>query len=263
MLTVAKVTSGLAVLYADYLQAKSQAPELGDYYLRDGERVEAPGRWAGGARAVGADPARSVSGEQLRLLMTVRRPDTGLPLRRVGGSGEAVAAIDATFSAPKSVSAAWALASPELRDAIERAQELAVDRALGYAVEQVAMIRERVDAHTVIHAKPAEVIATSWRHTTARARGWFSAASSAPPTAQSSHVSSQGWGSGSSGAPAAVAATSSWKASRSRCWTAGPVAVSRSAKRSSNDWRTSRPRWPRSSPLAARTRGQRGNSCGR
>ncbi len=31
------------------------------------------------------------------------------------------------------------------------------------------MIRERLDRQTVIHARPAEVIATSWRHTTARA----------------------------------------------------------------------------------------------
>jgi conjugative relaxase-like TrwC/TraI family protein len=76
-----------------------------------------------------------------------------------------VSAIDATFSAPKSVSAVWALSSPELRGAIERA----VDRALGYAVERVPMIRERTNKHTVIRSKPAEVIATSWRHTTARA----------------------------------------------------------------------------------------------
>ncbi len=44
--------------------------------------------------------------------MEVRRPDTGEQLRRVGANGEAVAAIDATFSAPKSVSAVWALACP-------------------------------------------------------------------------------------------------------------------------------------------------------
>ncbi|MDQ6776773.1 MAG: relaxase domain-containing protein [Actinomycetota bacterium] len=168
MLTVAKVTSRLAAGYAEYLEGKAQTPELGDYYLKDGERVEAPGRWAGGATAVGANPDRRVSGEELRALMAVRRPDTGLPLRRVGGNGEAVSAIDATFSAPKSVSAVWALASPELRALVERAHEDAVDRALAYAVERVPMIRERVDKQTVIRSMPAEVIATSWRHTTAR-----------------------------------------------------------------------------------------------
>ena len=100
MLTVAKVTARVASGYADYLEGKVTASELGDYYLKDGERVEAPGRWVRGAAAVGCDPATAVSGEVLRELMAVRRPGSGKPLRRVGGSGEAVAALDATFSAP-------------------------------------------------------------------------------------------------------------------------------------------------------------------
>jgi len=169
MLTVAKVTQGSAAGYADYLEGKAQAAELGDYYLKSGERVEAPGRWAGGATAVGCDPDVVVGGEQLRALMAVRRPDTGGPLRRAGGTGEAVAALDATFSAPKSVSAIWAVADQELRTEIERAHEHAIDRALRYSVKQVAMIRQRVDQQTVVHAKPAALVATSWRHTTARA----------------------------------------------------------------------------------------------
>ena len=169
MLTVAKVTQASAGGYADYLEGKAKATELDDYYLKDGDRVEAPGRWVGGAAAVGAHPEIPVTGEQLRSLMAVRRPDTGEPLRRAGGSGGAVAALDATFSAPKSVSAIWAVADPELRAEIERAHERAIDQAVSYSVERVAMIRQRIDQETVIHAKPAGVIATSWRHTTARA----------------------------------------------------------------------------------------------
>jgi conjugative relaxase-like TrwC/TraI family protein len=169
VLTVAKVTQGSAAGYAGYLEGKARAPELGDYYLRDGDRVEAPGRWAGGAAAVGGHAEFPVTGDQLRSLMAVRRLDTGEPLRRAGGSGEAVAALDATFSAPKSVSAIWAVADPGLRAKIERAHEWAIDRALAYSVERVSMIRQRVDQETVIHAKPAGVIATSWRHTSARA----------------------------------------------------------------------------------------------
>jgi conjugative relaxase-like TrwC/TraI family protein len=170
MLTVAKVSQGSAAGYAEYLEGKARAAELGDYYLKDGERVEAPGRWAAGAGAVGAHPELPVSGEQLRQLMAVRRPDTGNALRRAGASGEAVAALDATFSAPKSVSAiSWAVAGPELRAEIERAHEHAIDRALAYSLKRVAMIRQRVNHSSVIHAKPAGLIATSWRHTTARA----------------------------------------------------------------------------------------------
>ncbi len=53
VLTVAKVTQGQAAGYAEYLEAKSEPDELGDYYLKDGDRVQAPGRWAAGADAVG------------------------------------------------------------------------------------------------------------------------------------------------------------------------------------------------------------------
>ncbi len=169
VLTVAKVTQRSAAGYADYLQGKARASELGDYYLKDGERVEAPGRWVQGAAAVGAEPDLAVAGDQLRALMDVRRLDTGEPLRAAGASGEAVSAIDATFSAPKSVSAVWAVADFRLRSEIERAHETAIDRALEYSLRHVAMIRERLDPRTVIHAKPSALIATSWRHTTARA----------------------------------------------------------------------------------------------
>jgi conjugative relaxase-like TrwC/TraI family protein len=169
MLTVAKVGAGAAGGYADYLDGRSRPSVLGDYYLKEGERVEAPGRWAAGAVAVGADPEAAVSGEMLRALMAVRRPDNGMPLRRVGANGQAVAAIDATFSAPKSVSAVWALASPGLRERVERAHEHAIDMALAYATRLVPMIRERVDRETLVRVVPEALVATSWRHTTARA----------------------------------------------------------------------------------------------
>ena len=87
--------------------------------------------------------------------MAVRHPVSGEQLRRVGANGEAVVAIDATFSAPKSVSAVWALGSPEVRAALEAAQERAVDRALAHAVEFVPMVRRRVDQETVVRENAA------------------------------------------------------------------------------------------------------------
>jgi conjugative relaxase-like TrwC/TraI family protein len=171
MLTVAKVTADHAGEYADYLEAKSEPDELGDYYLKDGDRVQAPGRWAGGAEIVGCDPNRPVERQVLRQLMAVRRPDSGEPLRRAGSTGEAVTAIDATFSAPKSVSAVWALATPVLRQRIEQAHEQAIDRALEHSLRYVSMTRERIGQQTAIHNKAKWLIATSWRHTTARSVG--------------------------------------------------------------------------------------------
>ena len=167
----------------EYLDGKARAPELGDYYLKDGERTEAPGRWAAGAERFGLDGQVPVSGEQLRTLMDVRRPDNGEALRRAGSTGEAVAALDATFSAPKSVSAAWAVADPKLRERIEAAHETAIDRALAYATRQVPMLRRRVSQDTVLHEKAAGLVATSWRHTTARA-----VAEQAPDPQLHSHV---------------------------------------------------------------------------
>lgn len=172
MLTVAKVAASGAGAYGRYLEGRTVAPAAGDYYLSAGERVEAPGRWAlgeQGAATLGVDASRAVAAEEFRVLMAVRNPSTGAALRSGGAGGEAVAAIDATFSAPKSVSVVWALGSPELRAALEAAQERAVDAALGHAVEFVPMVRRRVDRVTVLRETPAELIASSWRHTTARA----------------------------------------------------------------------------------------------
>lgn len=172
VLTVAKVSAGGGAGYARYLEGKTQPPEQGDYYLRDGERVEAPGRWllgSDGAGALGVDASSAVASDDFHAVMAVRHPVSGEPLRRVGANGEAVVAIDATFSAPKSVSAVWALGSPELRDAIEAAHERAIDRALQHATELVPMVRRRVDQKTVVREPAREILASSWRQSTARA----------------------------------------------------------------------------------------------
>ncbi len=172
VLILAKITRASAGGYAEYLEGKTRSAALGDYYLKDGERTEAPGRWVQGATQFGVDPEQPVTAEQLHMLMDVRRPDTGEELRRAGGSGEAVSAIDATFSAPKSVSAVWALADRHLRADIERAHEAAIDRALHHAIRLVPMLRRRVSQDTVLHEKASGLISTSWRHTTARHGRW-------------------------------------------------------------------------------------------
>jgi len=170
---VVKVSVAQGNVYARYLEGRTAGSAAGDYYLRDGERVEAPGRWligAAGAAAIGVeDVAVPVDPDAFRSLMAVVNPATGGPLRRVGGNGDAVGAIDCTFSAPKSVSAVWALASPALRSGIEAAHERAVDAALEHAVAVVPMVRRRVSREAVVRVHPVEMLATSWRHTTARA----------------------------------------------------------------------------------------------
>jgi conjugative relaxase-like TrwC/TraI family protein len=173
LLTVVKVSVAQGTVYASYLQGRTARSAAGDYYLRDGERVETRGRWALGplgAAAIGVENTDvPVDPDAFRSLMAVVNPATGQALRRVGGNGNAVGAIDCTFSAPKSVSAVWALASPELREEIEAAHERAVDAAVAHAVAFVPMVRRRVDRERVVRERPVEMVATSWRHTTARA----------------------------------------------------------------------------------------------
>lgn len=172
MLTVVKVALTQGSVYARYLEGRAARSAAGDYYLREGERVEAPGRWVLGTRGAGVigveEPDASVAPDVFRSLMAVVNPATGGPLRRVGGNGNAVGAIACTFSAPKSVSVVWALASPDLRGGIEAAHERAVDVAIDYALDVVPMVRRRVSREAVVRERPTEVLATSWRHTTAR-----------------------------------------------------------------------------------------------
>lgn len=174
MLTVQKVTGGTASPYAEYLISRTQGADgRGDYYLNSHGRQEAPGRWAIGALArqlLDIDSDQPVSEQQLRNLLNVGHPnDPSKALRPNGSSGTATAAIDLTFSAPKSVSVAWALGSEDARRAIEQAHEHAIDDALAHAVKHVPMVRRRVDRTTVLRERPAELIASVYRHTTARA----------------------------------------------------------------------------------------------
>ena len=72
-----------------------------------------------------------------------------------------------TFSAPKSVSTVWALGDPWQREQIEQAHARAVEQTIHHLREQVPVVRRRYSGQVVEeHAK--DVIATEYRHTTAR-----------------------------------------------------------------------------------------------
>lgn len=108
-----------------------------DYYL---DPDEPAGRWWGaGRRALGIDGA--VAGEGLRVLLQARHPVTGQKLGR--GFGDTSArGFDATFSAPKSVSALWALTpDPWIRAEVLAAHDSAVDAALGWFEQHGSVTR--------------------------------------------------------------------------------------------------------------------------
>jgi conjugative relaxase-like TrwC/TraI family protein len=174
MMTAASIPAASTGGYADYLDGKTVAPEQGDYYLGcDGTPAEAPGRWIGDPDAlarVGITPGRVESGE-LRALMEGRRPGEGDPvwLRDAGPDGTRAGGLDVTFSAPKSVSVAWALGDD--RAGIEAAHEAAVDAALDYLRESVELTVRYDPATGTTPATAAHLHAAAFTHTTARGVG--------------------------------------------------------------------------------------------
>jgi len=132
-----------------------------DYYAEEGE---SPGRWGGAASELGL--VGQVNPDDFKQIMSGFDPKTGAKLVQSAGADNHRPGWDFTFSAPKSVSLAYALADPEQRQQIERAQQKAVARAMQY-LGQFAEVRigkggkERVLAQ-LIHA--------SWQHLISRAQ---------------------------------------------------------------------------------------------
>jgi conjugative relaxase-like TrwC/TraI family protein len=171
VMTAASIGASRGGGYARYLEGKTVAPERGDYYLTpDGEMVQAPGRWLTNAETLdrlGIVTGEPVDGADFIALMEGRHPGTGGWLRPEGAGGGRGGGIDVTFSAPKSVSTVWALGDPWQREQIEAAHATAVEQTILYLREQVPVVRRRYSGQVVEeHAK--DVIATEYRHTTAR-----------------------------------------------------------------------------------------------
>src|SRR5664280_819091 len=171
MMSASSIGAGKAGGYARYLEGKTVAPERGDYYLTpDGELTEAPGRWLSDPETLarlGIDADAPVAGADFIALMDGRDPGTGAWLRPAGADGSRGGGIDVTFSAPKSVSVVWALGDPWQREQIEAAHERAVQRSMSYLKERVPVVRRRYGAG-VVEEQAKDVIATAYRHTTAR-----------------------------------------------------------------------------------------------
>jgi conjugative relaxase-like TrwC/TraI family protein len=171
VMTAASIGASRSGGYARYLESKTVEPERGDYYLSpDGEMVQAPGRWLSDAETLerlGVETDGPVDGADFIALTKGRHPGTGQWLRPEGAGGGRGGGIDVTFSAPKSVSTVWALGDPWQREQIEQAHGRAVEQTVHHLREQVPVVRRRYIGQVVEeHAK--DVIATEYRHTTAR-----------------------------------------------------------------------------------------------
>jgi conjugative relaxase-like TrwC/TraI family protein len=170
MVTAASIGAARGGGYARYLEGKTIPRGRGDYYLsRDGEPVQAPGRWLASTatlEGLGIE-GRSVRGGHFVALMEGRHPESGRWLRRAGADGERGGGIDLTFSAPKSVSVVWAFGDGDQRATIEAAHARAVQRAVEHLRESVPVIRRR-QSGVVVEDRAADLVAAEYRHTTSR-----------------------------------------------------------------------------------------------
>jgi conjugative relaxase-like TrwC/TraI family protein len=170
VMTASSIAAAKGGGYARYLEGKTVQPERGDYYLTPGgEPAQAPGRWLASPETLAqlGIEGRTVDGPDFVSLMDGRHPQTGRWLRPEGAGGGRGGGIDLTFSAPKSVSAVWALGDDSQRRDMEAAHAAAVQEAVGYLTEMVPTVRRRYGGQ-VVEEPARELVAAEYLHTTAR-----------------------------------------------------------------------------------------------
>ncbi len=152
MLSIRHMTLGSEDYYLD-LAAE-------DYYLNGGEPL---GVWLGEAAAE-LDLGQTVTREQLRKLMLGFSLD-GQELVQNAGKLNRQSGWDLTFSAPKSVSVVWCLASSGLRQAIQECHQQAVAEAVRYLEQNAALTRR---GHGGTELESAKLIVACFEHGTSR-----------------------------------------------------------------------------------------------
>ncbi len=170
VMTAASIGAAKGGGYARYLESKTVQPERGDYYLSpNGEPTQAPGRWLATPETLArlGIEGSTVEGRDFIALMEGRHPRSGRWLRREGAGGGRGGGIDVTFSAPKSVSAVWALGDESQRREVEAAHAAAVTEAMAHLTETMPTVRRRYGGQ-VVEEPAREVVAAEYRHTTAR-----------------------------------------------------------------------------------------------
>ena len=133
-----------------------------NYFTEGGEP---PGWWAGrGALALRLSGI--VEKKPLRNLFRGLSPDGRQALVQNPDAKDRQCAWDLTFSADKSISAAWAVVNSEIRGEIEASQEAAVRKALNF-IEKEAGLTRRGKGSTLV--EPAKLIFAVFQHGSSRA----------------------------------------------------------------------------------------------
>lgn len=158
MLSVATRGNGTAAqAYYEHLSTGKDR-QIEDYYAKNEQ-----GRWSGrGAEVLGLSGA--VRKEEFQELAFGFDPRTGKALVQHAGDGHR-SGWDLTFSAPKSVSLAWALGDDATRSKIAAAHDRAVDAALIYMERHASFCRTGHGGKNEMHSDLACAV---YRHYTSR-----------------------------------------------------------------------------------------------
>ena len=158
MLSIVTRGNGTAAqAYYEHL-ATGKDQQIEDYYARNEQ-----GRWVGrGAEVLGLSGA--VRKEEFQDLAFGFDPKTGKGLVRQAGEHHR-SGWDLTFSAPKSVSVAWALGNDETQAKIAAAHDRAVEAALSYMERHAAFCRT---GHGGKEELRADLACAVYRHYTSR-----------------------------------------------------------------------------------------------
>ncbi len=159
-ISAAKTAGGAASYFSDHLTTENASNPNEDYYT-SGE----PGNWLGaGAVALGLNG--EVNKEDFaRILLALDEKGDSL-LYRQKPKSERRAGWDLTFSAPKSVSAIWAIGETNLRQQIQQAHDEAVKSAMNYLQENGGIAARRGKGGQQL--EQAKLVAATFNHATSR-----------------------------------------------------------------------------------------------
>lgn len=164
MLSLSKLRSksGGAAKAAAYARGDVTAAGVADDYYSEGG--SAPSAFIGSG--VDALNIGGYSDEKLMRLLECFHPKTGQPLTKSAGNDVRVMGCDLTFSAPKSVSALWAVADDAMRERIQEAHTHAVDAAFAHIEDHLVLGRRGQGGRE--HER-VSLIASRHEHGTSRA----------------------------------------------------------------------------------------------
>ena len=166
MLSISTLSSSAENISKYYCQNNGTRSE--DYYLKG---KEAPGQWYGGS-SLGL--SGEVNSEDFSCLLKGKNPGSQEMMVHAGGLNNIHhPGWDMTFSAPKSVSIAYARSDEDLKAKILNAHSRAVGAAMGYLKEDILTaasrrIRKENGKKVEVREQPKDIIAACFNHKTSR-----------------------------------------------------------------------------------------------